>query len=201
MKKNEPQPINKEYREKKQSRPSEKKKTARGIIGMACRFPGAKTHEEYLENFKQRQSYIQEIPQTNAAPSSVAMTGQAVENHVKEIIAEELSESLKIDISLIGIDESFEDYGVDALTGVRLAQDISHALMIDLETTSIFGYSSINQLTKYILSRFKDVIVMTLEQNKKQIDINNDLPPIKPEKLSVYPYPKLFLKGRMLTEI
>ncbi|HEX3029886.1 MAG TPA: methyltransferase, partial [Clostridia bacterium] len=98
------------------------------------------------------------------AESSIVMP-LMVEEHVRDTIMEKLSESLKVAIDNIDIDESFADYGVDSITGVHLIQAVNKALAVELETTDIFDYSSVNQLAKYILSKYKDTIAATLKNS------------------------------------
>ncbi|UUZ86385.1 acyl carrier protein [Paenibacillus sp. P26] len=71
---------------------------------------------------------------------------------MKETITNKLSEALKVDIRDIDADESFADYGLDSIIGVHLVQVLNQSLSIELETTSLFDYSSVNRLAAYILS-------------------------------------------------
>ncbi|WP_219817142.1 SDR family NAD(P)-dependent oxidoreductase [Brevibacillus laterosporus] len=96
--------------------------------------------------------------------SAGEITEQTVKDHVKETIKEQLSVALKVDSSLIDDDESFADYGVDSILGVHLVRLINDSLAVELDTTSLFDYSCVNQLTAYILSTFKEEIAKTLEE-------------------------------------
>ncbi|MCX8131566.1 MAG: SDR family NAD(P)-dependent oxidoreductase [Clostridia bacterium] len=102
--------------------------------------------------------------------SEIAVTDQMAEDYIKETITEKLSHWLKVNTGLVDVDQSFSDYGVDSITGVNLVQAINQILKIDLETTCIFNYSSVNKLTLHILSRYRDVIVNALRQNTKQYE-------------------------------
>ena len=90
---------------------------------------------------------------------------QTAADHVRKTIMEKLSESLKVDINLIDVDESFADYGVDSITGVNLVQIINQALKIELETISLFEYTSVNQLTAHILSFYQEPITAAFRPN------------------------------------
>ena len=103
------------------------------------------------------------------------VNAQLSEDYVRTIIIEKLSESLKVTIDLIDVDESFADYGVDSITGVHLAQIISQILEIELETTSLFNYSSVNQLTAYILAQYKDVIVAAVSSDVSPQESGSDI--------------------------
>jgi polyketide synthase PksN len=99
---------------------------------------------------------------------NAGVTDQMMADHLRGVIIGKVSESLKVAFDVIDVDDSFADYGVDSIIGVNLVQDINQTLKIELETTSLFEYSSVNQLTTYILSRFKDVILESFGQNPKQ---------------------------------
>ena len=75
-----------------------------------------------------------------------------IEEFVKEIIIDKLSESLRIDASLINNESSFTDYGVDSIIAVNLIQTINKELNVELETTSLFDFTTVNELTTHILS-------------------------------------------------
>ncbi|HEX2924645.1 MAG TPA: SDR family NAD(P)-dependent oxidoreductase, partial [Ruminiclostridium sp.] len=96
--------------------------------------------------------------------SNYQITDSMLEDYIKEVIVEKLSESLKMDIHLIDVDESYADYGLDSLTGVQLVQVINKALNTELRTTQLFDYSSVNQLTAYILSQYKGKISEILRE-------------------------------------
>lgn len=92
---------------------------------------------------------LQAIPKSN---------GTDIETYVKECITRTLSESLKVMAHLVDYDDSFSDFGVDSITGTQLVQSINRLLHIELESTDLFDYSSVNQLTAYILSQYKGVL-------------------------------------------
>ncbi|HET8798484.1 MAG TPA: beta-ketoacyl synthase N-terminal-like domain-containing protein, partial [Thermoanaerobaculia bacterium] len=71
-------------------------------------------------------------------------------DHIRRLITEKLSESLRMEPSKIRSDAPFADYGVDSIIGVNLVRTISEALQIELETTSLFEYSTVDQLADYI---------------------------------------------------
>ena len=125
-------------------------------------------------------------------PTSVAVTDQIVEDYVRDTIIEKLSDSLKVAINEIDADDSFADYGVDSITGIQLVQVINEALMIELETTSLFEYSSVNRLTTHILSRYKDIITVLGERGKQADTVRNDLPSDSQHEQPAYSYPKRF---------
>jgi acyl transferase domain-containing protein/tryptophanase/acyl carrier protein len=70
--------------------------------------------------------------------------------HIRKLVADKLSDALQLDAGKIRHDEPFADYGVDSIVGVNLVRTISEALQIELETTSLFEYSTVNDLADYI---------------------------------------------------
>ncbi|HEX3000672.1 MAG TPA: beta-ketoacyl synthase N-terminal-like domain-containing protein [Armatimonadota bacterium] len=94
------------------------------------------------------------------------VTAQMAEDYVKEIITEKLSESLKVALNQIDGDESFADYGLDSITGISLVQAVNISLELELTTTDLFDYSSVNQLAKYILNRYKAQVIQVIHQNE-----------------------------------
>lgn len=102
-----------------------------------------------------------------AAQTTRAVTEQMLEDHVKETIIEKLSEALKVNRNEIELEDSFADYGLDSIIGVHLVQVLNQALNIELDTTSLFDYSSVKQLTAYILSDHRDAVASEFGQNLK----------------------------------
>ncbi|WP_036723108.1 methyltransferase, partial [Paenibacillus forsythiae] len=93
------------------------------------------------------------------APVTARITGihaeakeQAVRNHVVDVIRRKLSDALKVDVLSIDNEESFADYGLDSILGVHLVKILNESLHIELETTSLFDYSCVNQLTAFIMN-------------------------------------------------
>src|SRR5262249_27510861 len=86
---------------------------------------------------------------------------QMLEEHVRDTIIRKLSESLKVDVVKIDVDTPFADYGIDSITGVHLVQVLNGLLKTDLETISLFDYSTVNALTGYILAQYGDAVRAT----------------------------------------
>ena len=99
---------------------------------------------------------------------NIDVTDQMVKDYVKEGIIEKLSESLQVDINQIDVEESFHDYGLDSITGVNLVTIINCLLKIELKTTDLFDYSSVKQLTNYIISNYKDQLITDIGQDQGQ---------------------------------
>ncbi|MDN9009025.1 SDR family NAD(P)-dependent oxidoreductase [Brevibacillus laterosporus] len=89
-------------------------------------------------------------------------------DYVRNTIIQKLSESLLIDAQMIDQHESFSDYGVDSITGVKLVQAINQALHITLDTTTLFDYSSVTLLASHIIAEYNTVIMQPLSKNMVQ---------------------------------
>ena len=85
-----------------------------------------------------------------------------VEAYIRDTIIRQLSASLKMDMAKIVADEPFADYGIDSLTGVHVVQVLNSLLKTDLETISLFDYSTVNALTGYIIAQYGDALCATL---------------------------------------
>jgi acyl carrier protein len=68
--------------------------------------------------------------------TSPGVSDSAMEEFVREIIKDKLSESLRIAADEIDLDSPFAEYGLDSVIGVNLVQVINRALSIGMETTS-----------------------------------------------------------------
>ncbi|MCX8131716.1 MAG: amino acid adenylation domain-containing protein [Clostridia bacterium] len=95
-----------------------------------------------------------------------------IESHIKQTIAQKMSESLKVDIGRIDYDESLSDYGLDSIIAVNLVRVIGQALAVELEITIMFEYNTINQLTDFILTKYGDIIGSSLKLNTAQKDLH-----------------------------
>jgi polyketide synthase PksM len=140
-------------------------------------------------------SSLNHSPDSPHSPIS-DVTHQMLEDYVKETIIEKLSEALKVETHIIDVNESFADYGLDSILAVNLIQVINQALGIELKITTLFDYSSINQLTTYILSQYQDTITPTSAQKEKPPGTHHGLTPGKKEEspLHVDSYPNRFLR-------
>jgi acyl transferase domain-containing protein/acyl carrier protein/SAM-dependent methyltransferase len=92
------------------------------------------------------------------ASTAAAPTTQAHADYVRRVITAKLAEALRMDPATIQDDASLADYGVDSIIGVNLVRTINEALRIELETTSLFEYSTVDQLTQHIVTTWRDAI-------------------------------------------
>jgi polyketide synthase PksM len=104
-------------------------------------------------------------PQTlAAAPVSTVLSEQLAVDHTRQVITSKLAEVLRLSPGLIRDDAPFAGYGVDSIAGVSLVRAIGEALAIDLEATSLFEYSTVDELTAYIVNRWRDEIKAQVAQ-------------------------------------
>ncbi|MFI6847349.1 SDR family NAD(P)-dependent oxidoreductase [Kitasatospora sp. NPDC050467] len=85
-----------------------------------------------------------------AGARTPSVTDEMLEQHVKDVIFEQLKLSLKVDRTQIAADDAFMDYGIDSIIGVQLIQEINRKIGIDLATTDLFDHGSVNRLARYI---------------------------------------------------
>jgi acyl transferase domain-containing protein len=99
------------------------------------------------------------------APSSPPVpAGQPAAVHARQVITAKLSEALRMDADAIAGDAPFADFGVDSIIGVNLVRTIGEALQIELETTSLFEYSTVDELAQYILKKWPAEIAALVEE-------------------------------------
>lgn len=105
-------------------------------------------------------------PRVSQAESELA--GQTLNDYVKQTLREKISRALDVEVDLIDVDVSFRDFGVDSIIGVNLVQEINEIFSIELETTVLFDYSSVEQLTTHILSEYEGQIGVAFGQQQKR---------------------------------
>ncbi|MBV2240624.1 acyl carrier protein [Bacillus inaquosorum] len=77
-------------------------------------------------------------------------------------MAEHISHALSTEAQAIDFRAAFRDYGVDSISGNNLVQVINQTFFLDLGTTILFDYSSIDQLTNFLLTHYNDAIATFL---------------------------------------
>jgi polyketide synthase PksN len=92
-------------------------------------------------------------------PSATVLTDQVLEDHIRDVVRENIAAGLKIEQQAIQDDRPFTDYGVDSSISARLTKLISQYWNITIQATVLFDHSSIDQLVDYILLSYRDVLV------------------------------------------
>jgi acyl carrier protein len=70
---------------------------------------------------------------------------------LKALVMTELAKVLKIDRSSIDENESFQDYGLDSITGTQLATRMEKVVGIEISPAWLIEFSTIEALAKKIL--------------------------------------------------
>ncbi|MGH8258916.1 MAG: beta-ketoacyl synthase N-terminal-like domain-containing protein, partial [Steroidobacteraceae bacterium] len=91
-------------------------------------------------------------------PAAAATSHGRVREQVERIILDELSASLRLTREQIDPQQSFADYGLDSIMGVRVAEALNRALSIKLTTTSLFDYPSVERLAAHIACEYGEVL-------------------------------------------
>lgn len=117
---------------------------------------------EYTDSMALDVAATQKPRMAAAISPSPERNDQRIIDHVRQLIIEKLSEALRLNAALIRNDTPFADYGVDSIIGVNFVHTISEVLQIELETTSLFEYSTVDQLTEYIQTKWRGQIAAQL---------------------------------------
>ncbi|MBL1275964.1 MAG: enoyl-CoA hydratase/isomerase family protein, partial [Ectothiorhodospiraceae bacterium] len=88
----------------------------------------------------------QKVTTTKAATTVVVRSDKAVTDTVESV----LCQVLQAEPGSIDSQRSFNDLGVDSVTGVEIVRDLNKALGINLEAVAIYDYSSIETLARYV---------------------------------------------------
>ncbi|XP_017302770.1 uncharacterized protein LOC103516990 isoform X1 [Diaphorina citri] len=99
-------------------------------------------------------------------------------NFIQNSILNALSESLIIQIDIIKLNIPFSDYGIDSILGVNFIQKINNDLKLKLNTTILFDYTTVDSLSQYIITNYKEIIekkyLTTISKEKLEKSIVNN---------------------------
>ncbi|WP_158945017.1 SDR family NAD(P)-dependent oxidoreductase [Granulicella sp. S190] len=87
---------------------------------------------------------------------------------VQHTIREKVSQFLRMSIDGIQPNGSFADYGVDSITVVQLVQEINEIFRLNLMSTILFDYSSVDKLTTYLLSEHGAELAFLLQESQSE---------------------------------
>lgn len=165
--------------------------TAEGFESIA--FPAEEAHRfgqqivAAASNGWTRQRIVRNVPQprvesveqqapTRSDSRPTAPVERLAADHTRQIITATLSEALRLDAGAIRADASFADFGVDSIIGVNVVRTISEALQIELETTSLFEYSTVDDLTRHILTNWSDQVAAQVSQHQEAPSASTSTP-------------------------
>ncbi|MEY8355389.1 SDR family NAD(P)-dependent oxidoreductase [Lachnospiraceae bacterium 54-53] len=110
------------------------------------------THETVPAAMPQALKPVNGMPEDNSSPASdrkIPFYGDSVKKQVAEIVAN----ILRLQPGEAEYDISFNDLGVDSISGVEIIRDVNKLYGLDLDVTAIFDHSTVNDLTHYILNQ------------------------------------------------
>lgn len=81
---------------------------------------------------------------------SAQRTVQMGSSQIQQVIVTQLSRALRLDAGMIRGDAPLADYGLDSIIGVNFVRTLNEVLLIELDPTKLFEYSTVDQLTQYI---------------------------------------------------
>ena len=84
---------------------------------------------------------------------------------MRTIVREAIAETLQMEEVSIKDDIGFSEYGVDSIVAVNLINLINKHFGIILQTTVLFDYNNVDQLTQYIIQEHKSVLISGLQEN------------------------------------
>jgi polyketide synthase PksN len=110
----------------------------------------------------------------NVVPRGDSVTDQMIEDHVRTVIKESVAEALKMEEEQIQDDRSFSEYGVDSIIVVNLVNLINQQFCITLQTTVLFDYNNVDQLTKHIIREHQLTLISSLQETMSVIETSID---------------------------
>lgn len=81
-----------------------------------------------------------------------------LEGQVKHILHSQLAKSIKIPIERISFNVAFSEYGMDSVMGVSFVKKINDVLGLELNSAILFDYTTINQLTGFIMKSYENEV-------------------------------------------
>ncbi|UCH94697.1 MAG: SDR family NAD(P)-dependent oxidoreductase [Candidatus Aminicenantes bacterium] len=81
---------------------------------------------------------------------------------IEKTIGECLTAVLEIEKCDLDLKKSYSDFGVDSILAIGIVKEINQALGINLRSTDLFNYSSIEKLTRHIFEQFGDSISLSV---------------------------------------
>ncbi|WP_439657532.1 SDR family NAD(P)-dependent oxidoreductase [Lentzea sp. HUAS TT2] len=99
------------------------------------------------------------------APAAVAAPAEAVqEKTVRAVVLEKLARSLRMTEAQIDPERAFADYGLDSIVGAGFVQQLNDGLDLDLLTTVIFDYRSVDLLAAHIAAEHRPVLPVAVRE-------------------------------------
>lgn len=113
---------------------------------------GNVTHETVPTAIPQVLKPVNSMPEDNSNAASDRKNSLYVDS-VKKQVAEIVVNILRLQPGEAEYDISFNDLGVDSISGVEIIRDVNKLYGLNLDVTVIFDHSTVNDLTHYILNQ------------------------------------------------
>lgn len=97
-----------------------------------------------------------------------------IREKIKEELKIEIAKALQIDASKIEDDRELSDYGVDSIISVNLISQFNNVLELELESTILFEYTTLIDLTQYIINNFIDKLVIKYNITSSKLNKENN---------------------------
>ena len=94
-------------------------------------------------------------------------------NYVENVIRESIMKDLEIEYDRIDVNKPFRDYGIDSITGVNVINSLNQLLKIDMKTIVLFDYSTISELTNYIILEYGSKIELVRSKESDTLMSHN----------------------------
>ncbi|KJV07126.1 SDR family NAD(P)-dependent oxidoreductase [Methylocucumis oryzae] len=99
---------------------------------------------------------VESVATTTIKPNTVQAQDNAAQT-IQSAIKQALSEALKAPLTSLENHIPFSDYGLDSILGVGFIKQVNQVLKLNMNTAIIFDYSTIEQLTDYIVKTYPGI--------------------------------------------
>ncbi|WP_330276270.1 SDR family NAD(P)-dependent oxidoreductase [Lentzea sp. NBC_00516] len=101
------------------------------------------------------------VPAPAPAPVPVEVVQ---EKSIRAVVLEKLAGALRMTEAQIDPERAFADYGLDSIVGAGFVQQLNDSLDLDLLTTVIFDYRSVELLAAHIASEHQPVVPVAVQE-------------------------------------
>jgi acyl transferase domain-containing protein/acyl carrier protein len=110
--------------------------------------------KSFLPNYHSDESTYKE---ESSEPFSIVEEPPSIysKEKLKQVLINTLADALYLDASEIDADKSFIDLGLDSIVGVEWIKTINKKLALDLSSTKIYDYATVNALAKFLEGELK----------------------------------------------
>lgn len=139
-----------------------------------------------------------ELKKLYAKKNNNSVDNTQVEKNIENIICEIIQNKLHISIDEIDCNMSFNDMGVDSISGVEIITEINEKLKLNLDKVILYEQTNIKKLSHYISDLETNIIIE--KDISKEMNITEESYDVK-EDLSIKPNTNSLKKGIEFEEI